>query len=191
MVVSFVNEEQSYKQQKPSKRKHIEKKQDAPASNKNKEQIIPIEEMPSDRQAHALTDTNAADQVNKFSQKRQISKEAAVYKKTSPLHPKHMQEYLLPPSPIGLIIPAVKSTEQTKSGLSHHVSKTYDSIVAKGKGNQEESKRFSDHTVTINIGHIEVRAIMPQKSSSAKTQPSSPALSLRDYLKKRSEGRLQ
>jgi hypothetical protein len=139
-----------------------------------------------------LADTNTPNQVNKLSQKRQKISEEAVYKKTSPpLQPEHMQEYLpLPPSPTRFTIPAVKSTtEQIQSGLSS-VSKTYGSIVAKGKGNQEGSQTHSDHTVTINIGHIEVRAIMPQKSSSPKMQPSSHALSLRDYLKKRSEGRL-
>jgi len=189
-VISFVKKEQSYKQQKPAEKKEIEKKQNVPVSNKNKEQIISAEQMPSDKQVHALTDTNTLNQVNKFSQKRQKIPEEAVYKKTSPpLQPEHMQEYLSL-SPTRFTIPAVKSTtEQTQSGLSN-VSKRYGSIVAKGKGNQEGSQRYSDHTVTINIGHIEVRAIMPQKSSSPKMQPSSHALSLRDYLKKRSEGRL-
>ena len=189
-VVSFIKEKQLHKQERPSRKKEIEKKQDPQASNKNKDRIIPIEEKPSDQQAHALTDANAADQVNKFSQERHKSKEAA-YKKTPSLHPEHIQEYLLSPSPIGWTNPAAKSTEQTQSGQPGRVSKTHNSMVAMGKGNQEESKRHSEHTVIINIGHIEVRAITPQKSSSVKMQPSSQTLSLRDYLKKRSQGTLQ
>ena len=166
----------------------MEKKQNVPVSNKDKEQIISVEETPSDQQARILTDTNTADQVNKFNQKRQISKEA-VHKKTFTLQPEHMQEFLSPSaSPTRLTIPTVKPTEQTQSDLSR-LSKAYGSIVAKGKENQGGS-RYSDHIVTINIEHIEVRAIMPQKSLSTKMQPSSQALSLRDYLKKRSEGRL-
>jgi hypothetical protein len=44
----------------------------------------------------------------------------------------------------------------------------------------------SEPTVTINIGRIEVRALEPQPSTKG---PSSASLSLKDYLKQRSEGR--
>ena len=52
------------------------------------------------------------------------------------------------------------------------------------------SFKLSEPVVTININRIEIKAIMHQTQSAKLQQQTSPTISLKDYLKQRSEGKI-
>lgn len=83
-----------------------------------------------------------------------------------------------------VVIPA-KPVKQAQTRSPVVWPKTYRSIPAREI--IERSQVYSEPTVTIHIGRIEVRAIMPPKPF---TKARIPVLSLKDYLKQRSEGSL-
>lgn len=137
-------------------------------------QTHPTEEKP-EHKASILNVVRISDEVNKFASKKLMPSEK-VYK----LIP---QSEDLQGSKSEVVVPT-KPVEQTQPKLPLVRPKTYSSMLE--KESPERSQGYSEPTVTINIGRIEVRAIMPQKPSN-KTRM--PALSLKDYLKQRSEER--
>jgi len=85
-----------------------------------------------------------------------------------------------PRTAISMVMPRESAELRDEEGSSkaHHLLQTWQKIEVP-----------PEPEITIKIGRIDVRAVMPQKST--KTQQfAPPQLSLKEYLKQRSEGRL-
>jgi hypothetical protein len=87
--------------------------------------------------------------------------------------------------PLGTVVLPRESGEQRHEDLSAATSKIYDFLQTRKK---IEALR-SEPEVTINIGRVDVRAAVIPEKPAPKTQQF-PPLSLKEYLKQRSEGRL-
>jgi hypothetical protein len=60
---------------------------------------------------------------------------------------------------------------------------------AAGSRGEAETRRLPDSPIEVNIGRIEVRAILPTAQPTAQARPrADSALSLADYLKQRDRG---
>jgi hypothetical protein len=137
------------------------------------------------------SDQTRISEAGKFGKKRTIPTEVT-YKKNGNIDHNNIDPALaehIQKSHSGLVSDGVETVIKKQSAIMSDLSKRYDSRLAKEYS--DEPKGNSEPTVTINIGRIEVRAMIPSKSSLVKLSPPSPALSLKDYLLQRGLRRKQ
>jgi hypothetical protein len=81
---------------------------------------------------------------------------------------------------------------------SHGINATYRKSVSRSSMHMQAAPKKGaattpaqeDNVVTINIGRIDVRAVVPRQAQSPPTNKQPATISLADYLKMRAEGRI-